>query len=125
MQTHRQLDMDKVARLRAHQVLRAHTASSPDVPMTLRDFTEQWASSMPGVDTPSKELLKVRLNVTHLFHVYFVQRFVSPSFDEMLAWYFRFAVADLGYDVAPAVEARNCMATLQVSHPIVGNVTTI
>lgn len=59
-----------MARLRAHQVLRAHEADAnggggsrhpEDVgPLSLSDFMERWATGMPGVETPSQELLKVR-----------------------------------------------------------------
>ena len=61
---HYRLDLDKVARLRAHQILRAHEAEAEaegDGPLslTLADFEERWAAAMPGVDTPSQDLLKV------------------------------------------------------------------
>ncbi len=71
------LDLDRVARLRAHQILRKHEAEvngdgsdggvgantgHPDDegPLPLSEFMERWATSMPGVDTPSRDLLKVR-----------------------------------------------------------------
>ncbi|CAM9721473.1 unnamed protein product, partial [Choristocarpus tenellus] len=53
----RELDLDAVARLRAHQLLRAHP-DSHDKGWDLEDFTNQWASTMPGVDTPDLDLLK-------------------------------------------------------------------
>lgn len=67
------LDLDRVARLRAHQILRKHEAEAngdggggvntghPDDegPLPLSEFMERWATSMPGVDTPSRDLLKV------------------------------------------------------------------
>lgn len=64
---HYRLDLDRVARLRAHQILRTHDAegngnngiNTHDGPLSLSEFTERWATSMPGVDTPSQELLKV------------------------------------------------------------------
>lgn len=59
-----------MAKLRAHQILRAHEADvngsgsnvHPDDvgPLSLTDFMERWATSMPGVETPSQDLLKVQ-----------------------------------------------------------------
>ncbi|CAM9603463.1 unnamed protein product [Discosporangium mesarthrocarpum] len=54
----RELDMAAVARLRAHQLLRAHPESQ-DKGWDLEDFMAQWASNMPGVEVPDQELLKV------------------------------------------------------------------
>ncbi|CAM9791138.1 unnamed protein product [Ectocarpus fasciculatus] len=64
------LDVAKVARLRAHQILRAHETEMNDGgggggslhggggPLSLGEFMDRWAASMPGVDTPSQDLLK-------------------------------------------------------------------
>ncbi|CAM9969634.1 unnamed protein product, partial [Laminaria digitata] len=61
---HYRLDSEKVARLRAHQILRLHEKEAEaegDGPLslTLSEFEERWAAAMPGVDTPSQDLLKV------------------------------------------------------------------
>ncbi|CAM9664068.1 unnamed protein product [Ectocarpus sp. 6 AP-2014] len=65
------LDLAKVARLRAHQIMRAHEAEmnggggggssslhGSGGPISLGEFMDRWAASMPGVDTPSQDLLK-------------------------------------------------------------------
>lgn len=62
-QAYYRLDLNKVARLRAHQILRARQAEEHDRPLSLADFVEQWAASMPGVDTPEVSLLKVKIRV--------------------------------------------------------------
>lgn len=58
------LDLNKVARLRADQILRAREqeCARDGRPLLLSDFMEQWAASMPGVDTPDHNLLKVNRN---------------------------------------------------------------
>lgn len=59
-----------MARLRAHQILRAHEAEmnggggssslhGTGGPISLGEFMDRWAASMPGVDTPPQDLLKV------------------------------------------------------------------
>lgn len=77
------LDLDRVARLRAHQILRAHEgegggnsnsnnggANNGDGPLSLSEFTDRWATSMPGVDTPSQDLLKVCKYTAVYQHLY-------------------------------------------------------
>lgn len=61
-----QLDLNKVARLRADQILRAREqeCARDGRPLLLSDFMEQWAASMPGVETPDHDLLKVNKNTT-------------------------------------------------------------
>ncbi|CAM9866190.1 unnamed protein product [Ascophyllum nodosum] len=54
------LDLDKVARLRAHQILRAREVECDrdGRSLLLSDFMEEWAASMPDIDTPDRDLLK-------------------------------------------------------------------